>query len=326
MSSKKAIIGVDLGATNIHSLLMSEEGEILARDFRPTLGQEGREKTISQIVSSIKSLQEKGKNLGVSSFLGIGVGSPGPLNVEKGVIYHSPNIQEWENLPLVNILQERLGLPVFLENDANAAALGEWWRGAGRGVNYFFLLTLGTGIGGGIVINGEIYHGAWDAGAELGHMIIKEGGMICGCGARGCLEAYAAAPGVVKRAKAVMKQGHSTLLYQLTGGDENALTAEMVFKAAKEGDEVARYVVEETGKYLGVGIGSLINILNPELVILAGGMTKAGDILFNPIRKYAKLNSLKANRENVKIVPAKLGEDAGAVGAIATVLKRKGMI
>jgi len=326
MSPLEAIIGVDLGATNIHSLLVKQDGEILARDSRPTMGYEGKKRTISQIIFSIQTLQKKGKELGISSFLGVGVGSPGPLSVRKGIIYHSPNIPEWENLPLVEILQERLKLPVFLENDANAAALGEWWKGAGRGVNYLFLLTLGTGIGGGIVIKGEVYHGAWDAGAELGHMIIKEGGMICGCGARGCLEAYASATGVVRRAKALLKQGHPTILTQLIGGKLENLTCELVFKAAQQGDELALWIAKETGRYLGIGVGSLINILNPEMVILAGGMIKAGDLLFNQVKKYARLNTLKASREGVKIVPAELGEDSGAIGAAATVLKRKGVI
>lgn len=326
MPSFEAVIGVDLGATNIHSLLVEQDGEILAADSRPTLGQEGRKRTISQILSSIQALREKREELGVSSLLGVGVGSPGPLSVRKGIIYHSPNIPEWENLPLVEILEEKLKLPVFLENDANAAALGEWWKGAGRGVNYLFLLTLGTGIGGGIIINGEVYHGAWDTGAELGHMIIKEGGMTCGCGARGCLEAYASATGVVRRAKAALKQGHSTILTQLIGGKMENLTCELVFEVAKQGDELALWIVEETGRYLGIGVGSLINILNPEMVILAGGMIKAGDLLFNQVRKYARLNSLKASREGVKILPAKLGEDAGAIGAAAMVLKRKGVI
>lgn len=322
---KEAIIGVDLGATNIYSLLTTLGGEILAKDFRPTLGKEGKDKTIFQIISSIEFLQKKAGKFGISSFAGIGVGSPGPLSVKKGMIYHSPNIREWENLPLVDILQRKLNLPVFLENDANAAALAEWWKGAGKDADYVVLLTLGTGIGGGVIVNGEVYHGAWDAGAELGHMIIKEGGMICGCGSRGCLEAYAAAPGVVRRAQAAIKQGHDTSLVEITGGNPDNLTAEMIFKAASRGDRISQWIVEETGRYLGIGIGSLVNILNPELIILAGGMIGAGELLFNPVRKYTRLNSLKANRE-VDIVPARLGENSGALGAVTTVLKRKGMI
>jgi len=326
MSLKKGIIGVDLGATNINSLLMSEDGEVLARDFRPSLGYQGKEKVLSQIFSSIKTLQKEGKKSGVSSFLGIGVGSPGPLSVSKGIIYHSPNIPGWENIPLVDILQKEFNLAVFLENDANAAALGEWWRGAGKGINYLFLLTLGTGIGGGIIIDGNVYHGAWDVGAELGHMVIKEGGMSCGCGARGCLEAYASATGVVKRTISAIKHNHKTIITRLIQNDLNNLTCELVFKAAKQGDELALWIVEETGRYLGIGVGSLINILNPQIVILAGGMIKAGDILLKQVKKYAMLNSLKASREKVEIVPAKLGENSGAIGAVATVLKRKGII
>lgn len=326
MPSTKAIIGVDLGATNINSLLMREDGEILARDFRPSLGYQGKEKVLSQIILSIKTLKKEKKKFNISSFLGVGVGSPGPLSVKDGIIWHSPNISGWENIPIVDILQKEFNLTVFLENDANAAALGEWWMGAGKGIDYLFLLTLGTGIGGGIIINGDVYHGAWDAGAELGHMVIKEGGMVCGCGAKGCLEAYASATGVVKRAKAAIKQGHKTILAKLAQDNSGNLTCELVFRAAQQGDDLAIWIIEETGRYLGIGVGSLINILNPEIVILAGGMAKAGDVLFRQVRKYAMLNSLKASREKVKIVPAKLGEDSGAIGAVATVLKRKGII
>ncbi len=326
MPTFEVIIGVDLGATNIHSLLVNKEGQILARDFRPTLGQEGKEKTLSQITSSIQTLQKKAEDLGASSLLGVGIGSPGPLSASEGIIYHSPNIPEWEDLPLVAILEDRLKMPVFLENDANAAALGEWWKGAGKGTDYLFLLTLGTGVGGGVIIEGEVYHGAWDAGAELGHMIIKEGGMICGCGARGCLEAYASATGVIKRTRAYLKQGHSTILTRLMGNNPENLTCEMVFKAAEQQDELAMHIVRETGRYLGIGVASLINIFNPQKVILAGGMMRSGHILLDEVRKYAFLNCLKASRKDVEIVAAKLGDDAGAIGAAATVLKRKGII
>ena len=325
MSSSQAIIGIDLGATNIKSLLMDKEGKILVSDKRPSLGNEGKEKVISQIISSIKTLQKEEVKLGISQFLGIGIGSPGPLNVEEGIIYQSPNIPGWQNVPLVRILEGKIHLPVFLENDANAAALGEWWKGAGKGFSYILLLTLGTGIGGGAIINGKVYRGARGCGMELGHMIIKEGGMICGCGARGCLEAYASATAVVKRAKAIIKQGHKSYLSQLIK-DMDDLTCEDVFKAASKKDELALLIVEETARYLGTGIGNLLNIFNPDVVILAGGMVKAKEVLFNPVEKYTRLNCLKSCWEMVKIVPAKLGENSGAVGACATVLERKGII
>jgi len=324
----KPVIGIDLGGTNIVGILINERGNILAKRRRKTLAQEGKDKVISQIIGCVNDLLKEGENLGISSekLLGIGVGSPGPLNRKQGIIYHAPNLPGWENVPLVKILKDELGIPIFLENDANAAALGEWWLGAGKSVNNLILLTLGTGIGGGIIIEGQVYHGSKDMAAELGHIVIKEGGMICGCGTRGCLEAYASATGVVRRARAAMKQGYKTILEDLVRNNPEGLTCELVFRAAKEKDSLALWLVEETGRYLGVGIGSLANVLNPEMIILSGGMIKAGDLLFNPVRRFVKLFSLKAVIEGVKIVPGDLGDEAGAIGAAAAVLKEKGML
>ncbi len=324
----KPAVGIDLGGTNIVGILINQRGDILARKRRKTLVQEGKDKVIAQIVDCINDLLKEGETLGISSeeLLGIGVGSPGPLSRKKGVIYYAPNLLGWENVPLTRILTDKLEMPFFLENDANATALAEWWLGAGKNVNNLILLTLGTGIGGGIIIEGEVYHGSGDMGAELGHIVIKEGGMICGCGIRGCLEAYASATGVIKRAKAAIKQGYETILKSLVKDSPEGLTCELVFRAAREKDPLALWLIEETGRYLGVGIGSLVNVLNPEMVILSGGMIKAGDLLFNPVRRFVKLFSMKAIIEKVKIVPGDLGDEAGAIGAAATVLKEKGIL
>ncbi len=324
----KPAIGIDLGGTNIAGILINKKGDILAKKRRKTLVQEGEDKVIAQIIGCINDLLKEGKILGISSkeLLGIGVGAPGPLNRRKGEIYHPPNLPGWENVSLMRILKDKLGIPVFIENDANATALGEWWLGAGRNVNNLILLTLGTGIGGGIIIEGEVYHGFRDMGAELGHIVIKEGGMICGCGIRGCLEAYASATGVVKRTRAAMKQGYKTILKNLIKDNPEGLTCELVFRAAREKDPLALWLIEETGRYLGVGIGSLVNVLNPEMVILSGGMIKAGDLLLNPVRRFVKLFSIKAIIEKVEIVLGDLGDEAGAIGAAATVLKEKGIL
>jgi len=318
------IIGVDLGGTNIVSLLMSRDGKILARDARRSLAKEGKERTISQIVTSVREILREGERLKVFSkaILGVGIGSPGPLNTKEGVIHFAPNFPGWIEVPLMQILRDELNLPIFLENDANAAALGEWWLGAGKGVDNLVLLTLGTGIGGGIIIEGEVLHGAWDTAAEIGHMIIHEGGLTCGCGKQGCLEAYASATGVVKRTLAAIEKGEKTLLINLVENRLEDITCELIFKTAEKGDSLARWIVEETARYLGIGI----NIINPEMVILSGGMIAAGDTLFKPVRKYAQENALAAAIKEVKIVPAALGGNAGAIGAAATVLKKKSLL
>ena len=322
------IIGVDLGGTNIVSLFINEKGKVIVRDKRETLTEKGKETTINQIVESVKAVIEKGKKKGISfkSILGIGIGSPGPLNTKEGLIYFAPNLPGWENVPLKNILEKTLKMPVFLENDANAAALGEWWIGAGKDVNNLVLFTLGTGIGGGIIINGEVVHGFRDTAAEIGHMIIHEEGLLCNCGTKGCLEAYASATGVVKRTISAIENGKKSILTEITNNHLKEITCKMVYESAKKGDELCKWIVEETGRYLGIGIANMVNILNPEMIILAGGMIKAKALLFDPTIKYAQKYALKAAIKKVKILPASLGDDSGATGAAATVLKRRGKL
>lgn len=323
------IVGVDLGGTNIVSLLMTGKGEIVGRDTRPTLAEEGKDKALSQIVNSVKRiLEESQTKLGISSksIIGLGIGSPGPLSIKKGLVHFAPNLAGWTNVPLVDILRDKLALPIFLENDANAAALGEWWRGAGKDVDNLVLLTLGTGIGGGIIIQGEVLHGAWDTAAEIGHMIIHEGGLVCGCGKKGCLEAYASATGVIKRTLAAIREGKKSILADAVKNRWENITCELVYKAAEKGDSLSRWIVEETARYLGIGIASIVNVLNPEMVILSGGMIAAGALIFKPVRKYARENALAAAIEGVEIVPAALSGNSGAIGAAATVLKRAGLL
>lgn len=323
------IIGVDLGGTNIVSLLMTGKGEIVSRDTRRTLAKEGKDKVLSQIVNSVKRiLEESEAKLGISSksIIGLGIGSPGPLSIKKGLVHFTPNLAGWTNVPLVDILKDKLALPIFLENDANAAALGEWWRGAGKDVDNLVLLTLGTGIGGGIIIQGEVFHGAWDTAAEIGHMIIHEGGLVCGCGKKGCLEAYASATGVIKRTLAAIREGKKSILADAVKNRWENITCELVYKAAEKGDSLSRWIVEGTARYLGIGIASIVNVLNPEMVILSGGMIAAGALIFKPVRKYARENALAAAIEGVEIVPAALSGNSGAIGAAATVLKRAGLL
>lgn len=323
------IVGVDLGGTNIVSLLMTGKGEIVGRDTRLTLAKEGKDKVLSQIVNSVERiLEESETKLGISSksIIGLGIGSPGPLSIKKGLVHFTPNLPGWTNVPLVDILRDKLALPIFLENDANAAALGEWWRGAGKDVDNLVLLTLGTGIGGGIIIQGEVFHGAWDTAAEIGHMIIHEGGLVCGCGKKGCLEAYASATGVIKRTLSAMREGEKSILAGAVKNRGENITCELVYKAAEKGDSLSRWIVEETARYLGIGIASIVNVLNPEMVILSGGMIAAGALIFKPVRKYARENALAAAIEGVEIVPAALSGNSGAIGAAATVLKRAGLL
>ncbi|MCJ7727816.1 MAG: ROK family protein [Actinobacteria bacterium] len=322
------VVGVDLGATNIVSLLISRDGEVIARDTRETMGEKGKKITFSQIVNSARNVIGEGERSGISSksILGLGIGGPGPLNSDGGVIHIAPNIPGWINAYLVKELEDELKLNVFLENDANAAALGEWWLGAGRDVDNLVLLTLGTGVGGGIIIGGEVLHGARNTAGEIGHTIIREGGLLCGCGNRGCLEAYVSARSVVKRTLAAIYGGEETLLTDLVKNKLEDITCKLVYDTAKKGDSLCKQLVEETGRYLGIGITNIVNIINPEMVILGGGMANAGNLIFEPVRKYVREHSFTASMEGVKIVPAALGVNAGAMGAVAFVLKKKGLL
>lgn len=326
--SSHYVIGIDLGATNIVTVLSSRDGKIISRSTRKTMGSEGKEKTISQIVKSAKSILKEGEKLGVSlkSILGMGVGGPGPINSEEGIMYVAPNIPGWVNTSLVKELGDELNMPIYLENDANAAALGEWWMGAGKDVDNMVLLTLGTGIGGGIIIDGHVLHGIKYTAGEIGHMVISEGGLLCGCGNRGCLEAYASAKAVVNRTIAEIKKGKKTMLTDIVKNDLQKITCKKVFGAARKGDDLSKKIVADTGKYLGIGISNIVNILNPQTVVLSGGMAKAGNLLFDPIREYVKEHAFTAAVEGVKIVPTQLGPNAGAIGAVAFVLKKKGLL
>ncbi|MEA3485652.1 MAG: ROK family protein, partial [Candidatus Aerophobetes bacterium] len=194
--------------------------------------------------------------------------------------------------------------------------------GAGKNIDNLVLLTLGTGIGGGIIANGEILHGSCDIAGEIGHMIVHEGGLPCRCGRKGCLEAYASATGVVKRTIAAIKEGRKSILIDWGAGDLEKISCELVYKAAKEKDKLSQWIIEETARYLGIGIANIVNILNPEMVILSGGMSQAGNLLLKPVRKYTKRYALKSAIKRVKIVRGSL-KDAGAIGAAITALRRK---
>lgn len=327
-SSSGYVIGIDMGATNIVTILSSRDGKIITRSTRKTLGSKGKDKTMSQIVNSARSILKEGEKLGVSvkSILGMGVGGPGPINSEEGIMYVAPNIPGWVNTSIVKELGDELNLPVYLENDANAAALGEWWMGAGRDVENLVLLTLGTGIGGGIIIDGHVLHGIKYTAGEIGHMVIHEDGLLCGCGNRGCFEAYASAKAVVNRTITEIKNGKKTMLTDIVKNNLGKISCKMVFETAKKGDDLCKKIVADTAKYLGIGISNIVNILNPQMVVLSGGMAKAGNQLFEPVRKYVKGHAFTAAVEGVKIVPTKLGPNAGAIGAVAFVLKKNGLL
>jgi glucokinase len=246
--------------------------------------------------------------------IGVGCGAPGPLNTRTGVVLLTPNLG-WVDMPLRQRLTDGLGLPAALDNDANCAVLGEWWQGAARGTQICVGLTIGTGIGGGIIIDGRLYHGASDIAGEVGHMTIDAHGRRCKCGNYGCIEAYASGPNIALRAVEAITSGAASRLPSYVGGDLARITAQTVYQAARDGDELATEVVRDTAKYLGAAVASLLNIFNPEVVVISGGVTLAGDSLFEPLRREVSRRAFKPAVQVCRIVPGQLTGVAGVYGA-----------
>ena len=317
------VIGVDLGGTNVKTALVSRNRELLAKDSRPTRADEGPEAVMEVMEASIRDLL-KVQGARMDHVLAAGFGAPGPMNWQTGVVYSPPNLPGWKNVPLAQKMQERLdGTACFVDNDANVACYGEYWMGAGQGTESMVVLTLGTGVGGGVVVFGKLLRGIDGTAAELGHLKVQRDGRLCGCGSKGCLEAYASVSGMVQTALEGLDRGQtSPALMALCGGDRDAIDGKMIFDAAQQGDALAKWVFEETATWLGLGIASIINYQNPEKLVLCGGMIAAGDLLFEPVRRVARANCFQVPGDRCEIVPAGLGADAGVLGCAGCALAR----
>ncbi len=314
------IIGVDLGGTNIAAGAMPTDGtrEIGMR-MAPTHGEEGADAVVDRIARMIEDViaqtqAETGADR--SDFLGVGIGSPGPLDRARGIVIVSPNLG-WRDFPLRDEVSKRVKLPAALDNDANCATLGEWWCGAAKGGRNVVGITIGTGIGGGLIFDGKLYHGSSDGAGEIGHTTIDSTGRRCKCGNYGCLEAYASGPAIAERAREELEVDGNSILHEMAEGDLSRITAQIVFEASKRGDPVATQVVRDTAHFLGVGVSNLINVLNPDIVVIAGGVTQAGDLLFDPLRAEIKRRAFKSLVDACRIVPGALPLSAGVVGAVA---------
>ncbi len=315
------IVGVDLGGTSINvGVVPSEGGTVLGMRSLPTDPERGAKAVVDRINGMIRDAMKDARreaSLPEDAFRGIGIGSPGPLDRSTGTILNTPNLG-WRNFPLRDLVSNEIGLEAALDNDANAAALGEYWLGAGRDVRHLVAVTLGTGIGGGIVVDGEVYHGASDVAGEIGHMTIDSTGRRCNCGSYGCLEAYASGPAIAARAVEGLESDAASVLPEMVDDDLSRITAETVYEAIVAGDLYAGEVMRETAKLLGSGIANLINVLNPELVVISGGVTRAGEHLFEPLRAEVRKRAFREAADACRIVSSELGDMAGVVGAAAT--------
>jgi glucokinase len=319
---KRWIVGVDLGGTNIVvGLVPFQGGDVHGLRSQPTQAQRGPKFVVDRIVEMVDAaITDVAGPDGRDQVAGVGIGSPGPLDRASGMVINTPNLG-WRNFPLRDLIANGLRLPATLDNDANCATYGEWWLGAGRGQQTLVGLTLGTGIGGGIVLNGEIHHGVSDVAGEIGHMTIDSTGRRCNCGNYGCLEAYASGPAIALRAIEGIQAGVNTVLTELVGGRLESITAATVYEGVVLEDAYATEVMKDTAKFLGTGVANLINILNPGMIVISGGVTRAGDHLFEPLRAEVRRRAFKSAEEHCQIVPAEMPDRAGVVGA-AAVFKR----
>ncbi len=314
----KYSIGIDLGGTDIKGGVLSSDGKLMYRTVVSTHVNDGAKaiakritQMILQVCSQIQS-QTNYNQLTTNEIIGIGLGSPGLILAESGIIHFSPNFPGWSDIPILDYVAAELGnikIPLYIDNDVNAMVLGELYHGAGVGYENIVGLTLGTGVGGGIVLNRKVYHGSWNSAGELGHTIVQPNGRKCGCGNRGCLEAYVGAKHIVQRTRQNITSGQKSCL------NPDVLTPKQIAFAAEAGDKLAEEVFAETGRFIGIALTSIAHILNPEIAIIGGGIAGAGEkLLFQHIREEFRKRTMGIPSQ-MEIVPAKLGNDAGLIGA-----------
>ena len=307
---KKYVRGVDLGGTKISTAISTIEGNILANVVLPTKAEEGEAAVLGRIVQSIDEVIV-GSSTSIDEIEAIGIGSPGPLDAKKGIIITTPNLP-FKNYNLVQPLKEKYNIPVYLDNDANAAAIGEYMFGAGKGKNSIVYFTVSTGVGGGAVLDGKVYRGHTSNALEIGHTTVDPNGPRCNCGNLGCLEAMSSGTAIAKKGKEAVSTNVETSLKK-----HDTVTSYEVFKEAEAGDEVAKDIIDNALTYLGIGVANAIATFDPEMIIIGGGVSKAGDIVFDTVKKVVNKRCFKSMAESCEIVPAGLGSDAGVVGAVA---------
>ncbi len=302
--SEPNVIGIDLGGTNVRVARISRNGEILAREKTPNPQDENT--ILDYLIHLVKEISD-------TDTQAVGLGVAGLVDRTEGRVVFSPNLRFIENIPLRDGLAEAASLPVVMENDTNAAARGEGWKGAGSRLETFVFLTLGTGVGGGVVHNGRLLR----IPAELGHISIDADGPKCRCGRNGCIEAFASATAIVDRAVALLEEGRQSQLRECCNGNIYRITAEDVFSTAMEGDNLSREILKDAGKYLGIGLANIVNTFGPQAVVIGGGVLGAWDFIAPAVRTELMKRAFPPLVSNLQIVPSVLGDNAGVVGAAA---------
>jgi glucokinase len=318
---EELIVGVDVGGTQIRAVLADRKRTVLRRVNTLTPAHEGAQQVTSRIIDCIEQVLQ---GIERKQVLGVGVATAGAVNPRTGIVAKASNIRGFENWPLRDLLVQGLQLPVYVGNDANLAALAEHRFGAGQGVDFLIYLTISTGIGAGVIENGKLLLGANGWAAELGHVIVDPHGPRCNCGNIGCLQALASGPAIARHAIELLQEGKPSLLRARFEGDPTRITAKEVVEAAQQGDALALEVMQRAAFYLGIGMISFIHAFDPEMIIVGGGVSKAGELLFAPVRALIAERAIAASQRSVRIVPAALGDDVGLIGAIALVLAEAG--
>jgi len=306
--SDKCVGGIDIGGTKIALALATPDGPLIEKTRIPTRDADGPRTILERVCAELEAMLERtGAKLAT-----VGVGCAGPLDRARGLILSPPNLPGWVESPIVALLEERFGVKVVLDNDANAAALGEQRYGAGLGLDQLVYITISTGIGGGIIVRGKLVHGVRDGAGEVGHMTVLPDGPGCACGARGCLEALCSGTAIARRARERLAAGEESYLSSLEQGE---LTAQAVVSAARAGDTLAAKVWYDTIRYLSIGVGNLFNALAPEAIIIGGGVSAAGEFLFEPLREQVRARVRMLPPDKINILQASLGGDSGIHGA-----------
>jgi glucokinase len=312
---EKVMVGVDVGGTGIKMALLSAEGDILLKEQEPTPVSEGEDGVIAKIAAMVEDLL---KQAGVAKerVAGIGIGIPGPVDADNGIVRQAVNLHWKQPVKLKEKLEHASSLPVFIDNDANTAALGEMWRGAGQGAKDLIAITLGTGVGGGVILQGKIVHGVNGVGGEIGHLTMEPtGGPLCNCGKTGCLETYASATAIIREGTRAAQEGTSPMLAKALA-EHGSIQAKDVLEAAKAGDQAALAIVDQVAFYLGLALSHLANVLDPSKIVIGGGVSAAGEFLFSRIREsFRRFVTFPYVADSCEIVAATLGNDAGVIGA-----------
>lgn len=317
--SEKLILGVDVGGTKIAAAVVTDEGKVISRSYVSTSAQAGPQVVIDNIFATIdKTISSS--DVVLSQLSGIGIAAAGIIDSENGKVIFSPNLPGWHEVPLEDAVRQRFNVSTYLGNDASLAALGEWCFGVKKQIANLIYITVSTGIGGGIICNGKPYTGVLGAAGEIGHMTIDVNGPRCNCGSVGCWETLASGTALAREAVKHIKEGDSTSIVEFAGGDLTRVDAKVVFEAANQGDKLANQLIARLGYYLGVGLANLVNIFNPELILIGGGVAKMGDLLLEPAIKIVEERAFTTSATSVQIRPALLGDDSSILGAVAFVL------